>query len=443
MTLLPILNNSLTIHHVSAVPVIPHRGASAVFNPTGTPNMKSKYRVVKDIFADYTPYSPVAFQNESATDQQFYTQIGHNRPYYHLVTKGFLEGTTPKLEFFDDGNPEQVKLISPHDLYINTFAGSLSGTLQVVLSTCYGMAYWLSDTYSESFAPVFVRHLDAYSVIGPELTIADYAAFWFTLALYDEIFNMGQPLNMAFSNAKQRTLDMFSDIFDIVSAAGGIMAGLAVASIIAILTQGGGLPAWFPIVDFVAGIWMSIVTIGFAWWQKPLYLNWLGLPFLTQRLRPPPHGGDPPPGGGGGCPILFVFDGNSYVSEGLLDIHASDDVIKWHWLSTTPESVNHRFMFRLIEHPQTISHIDNVRLFAILQDGRMLELPMLSAVHSANGNVRCQLLISDDIRTNTLGADHNNGNSEYIDLQFVAPPGHEIVEFFFVLEGYNAIIKIT
>lgn len=82
-----------------------------------------------------------------------------------------------------------------------------------------------------------------------------------------------------------------------------------------------------------------------------------------------------------------------------------------------------------------------MRLFARVQDGRILELPLVSAVHSARGDVLRELLSSDDVRVDTLGANHTNGKSESIDLQFVAPPGLEIVEYFFVIEGYNPIGK--
>jgi len=170
--------------------------------------------------------------------------------------------------------------------------------------------------------------------------------------------------------------------------------------------------------------------------------------FSLNGEDPPDHGGDPPPddggggGGGGGCPILSVYDGNQYISEGLLNIHASEDFIRWHRVHAMPESVGKRYLLRLTEHPQTISHIDQVRLFARLQDGRMIELPLTSAVHSAHGNVKQKLLISDDVRVDTLGAEHNNGVSEFIDLKFVAPPRLEIVECFFIIEGYNAISKV-
>jgi hypothetical protein len=152
-------------------------------------------------------------------------------------------------------------------------------------------------------------------------------------------------------------------------------------------------------------------------------------------------GGDDPPSGGG-CPILLVRNGNEFVSEGLLNIHAYEDFVRYHRIHNTPEPIGKRFLLRLVEHPQTISHIDQVRLLGRDTCGRIHELPLVSAVHSEDCDVKAELKSSDDVRVDTLGANHNGGVSEFIDLEFTAPPGLEIVELFFVIEGYNAITKV-
>jgi len=92
-------------------------------------------------------------------------------------------------------------------------------------------------------------------------------------------------------------------------------------------------------------------------------------------------------GGGGGCPILSVYDGEHYIEEGLLDIHAYEDVITNHILTTTPQSVDGKYLLRLKEHNKTISHIDQVRLLATLKNGKKVLLPLLSATHSTNGDI--------------------------------------------------------
>lgn len=150
------------------------------------------------------------------------------------------------------------------------------------------------------------------------------------------------------------------------------------------------------------------------------------------------------PPSGGGCPFLQVWDGSDYIDEGLLDIHNAEDVdvIYEHTLTTVPESVNGTYAFRLIEHPKTISDIDQVQLRAILEDGTVKELPLKTAWHSEDGNVRNLLLKSDDRRVEEKGADHNGGTSQSIDLTFKAlRPGTNVIAFIFTIEGYNMICK--
>ncbi|MCJ7669691.1 MAG: CehA/McbA family metallohydrolase [Dehalococcoidia bacterium] len=149
-------------------------------------------------------------------------------------------------------------------------------------------------------------------------------------------------------------------------------------------------------------------------------------------------------GSGGGCPYLQVWDGSDYVDEGLLDIHNAEgvDVTYEHTVMTVPEPVNGAYQFRLIEHPKTISDIDQVQLRAILEDGTVQEFPLISARHSEDGNVLDLLLKSDDRRIVEQGADHNGGVSQSIDLRFAAlGPHREPVAFIFTIEGCNMICK--
>lgn len=66
---------------------------------------------------------------------------------------------------------------------------------------------------------------------------------------------------------------------------------------------------------------------------------------------------------------------------------------------------------------------------------------VLSATHSTNGDITSALLLNDDIRVNTYGANHNGGESESIDLEFLVPNQYKIQDFTFLIEGYNAIVK--
>jgi hypothetical protein len=164
------------------------------------------------------------------------------------------------------------------------------------------------------------------------------------------------------------------------------------------------------------------------------------IPHIWDIGREPVGGG----GGGGGCPILSVFDGTEFVTEGLLDIHNTDgiDITSFHTLCTEPKPVHKALLLQLTEHPQTHSFIDQVKLYAELEDGRMIELQLISAVHSEDGNVLPQLRFSDDWKTDTIGANLNNGTSQSIDLKFLAPPPNlKVTGFVFQIEGNNMIIK--
>ncbi len=162
-----------------------------------------------------------------------------------------------------------------------------------------------------------------------------------------------------------------------------------------------------------------------------LWIDYLGVKYTS--------GG----GSGGGCPILSVFDGVQYQEEGLLDIHdpEGNDIINQHVLINSPAAINNRFQLRLTEHPKTISHIDRVELWGKLSNNRMIKLPLKSAIHSEEGHVKSLLKSSDDKKVEALGADHNNGISQFIDLEFYAPRHIEFVEFVFVIEGNNRFEK--
>lgn len=148
-------------------------------------------------------------------------------------------------------------------------------------------------------------------------------------------------------------------------------------------------------------------------------------------------------GGGGGCPYLSVYDGTIYNEEGLLYVHNPEgiDVIASQVLKTEPERANNRFLLRLTEHQMTITHIDNVKFFGELANGQLIPLPLISAEHSELGQVRNLLRDSDDSRVDLLGADHNSGVSQFVDLEFAAPKHLNFVDYLFKIEGNNAYEK--
>jgi hypothetical protein len=141
----------------------------------------------------------------------------------------------------------------------------------------------------------------------------------------------------------------------------------------------------------------------------------------------------PTQGQGGGCPMLSVYDGSEYVSEGLIDIHNPDckDVVRTHILITTPQPVGNAYLIRLTEHPKTHSKIDQVKLYARLENGATIQLPLTRATYNQEQNVLPLLLRSDDRRV-------NNNPNDTIDLRFRAlPPNIEATCFVLQIEGYN------
>jgi hypothetical protein len=139
----------------------------------------------------------------------------------------------------------------------------------------------------------------------------------------------------------------------------------------------------------------------------------------------------------GGCPLLYVYDGSGYAYEGLLDIHNSQgiDIVRNHTLTAVPERVNNAYLLRLVEHPLTHSYIDQVRLYAILEDNTMVQLPLISAKHSTYGNVLPQLRFDDEWKTDTAA-------NQVIDLRFSALwPNMKVASFLFQIEGNNMIVK--
>ncbi len=148
--------------------------------------------------------------------------------------------------------------------------------------------------------------------------------------------------------------------------------------------------------------------------------------------------------GGGGCPILYVWDGTEYVCEGLLNIHNPEglDITATHTLAATPQASWSTYTLRLTEHPQTISHIDQVKLYAVSEDDELIQLPLVWAWQTEKGFVLPQLVSSDEWKTDVLGADHNNGESQSINLKFLAPQLLKPKGFIFVIEGSNRIVKL-
>ena len=142
--------------------------------------------------------------------------------------------------------------------------------------------------------------------------------------------------------------------------------------------------------------------------------------------------------GGGGCPILFVRNGSNYVDYGTINMHNVEgyDVIKEIPVSLEDISME-GFVAKLrlkegwegLEYSH--SSIDQVKLYAIDNEGKRRLCPLISAVHNEQGNILLELLFSDNQRVDIY-------LKQTIDLKFLVPyPTQNIQNYIFVIEGYN------
>jgi len=137
----------------------------------------------------------------------------------------------------------------------------------------------------------------------------------------------------------------------------------------------------------------------------------------------------------GGCPTLFVWDGSGYVDYGVIDIHnpTGEDVVREVPVQAEDVGIsNYKATFRLREGWEGLnfseSVIDQVKLYAINEDGKLKLCPLLSATHSRLGDVREYVVSSDDVKVQTLLL-------ETIDLTFKVR--EDFQGFVFVIEGCN------
>jgi len=186
-------------------------------------------------------------------------------------------------------------------------------------------------------------------------------------------------------------------------------------------------------------VWMALSEYVYSY-ETSLGTKTFNVPAGTYFYFPTVTSGD-----GGGCPYLLVYTGNGFVNEGLLNIHSDSpgDVTYRHVLVNSPTLINGKYVFRLIEHNATISHIDYVRLFGILDNGTAVELPLIRAVHNVLGDVTTWLLLDDDARIVGVGAHHlpEGSSSNVITLEFASIGGLRFKAFVFEIQGSNLLIK--
>jgi len=140
---------------------------------------------------------------------------------------------------------------------------------------------------------------------------------------------------------------------------------------------------------------------------------------------------NPNSGGGGGCPTLFVWNGTGYIEEGILGIHAESDITVQHRIQNTLALENGVYKLQLKELDEFTSHIDQVKLYAVNNNGEMYSCPLTYAYHSELGYVTWKLLLDDEKRVDLAPA-------QIIDLKFLPSiPYSQTAYFVFEINGYN------
>ena len=134
--------------------------------------------------------------------------------------------------------------------------------------------------------------------------------------------------------------------------------------------------------------------------------------------------------GAGGCPTLFVWDGSQYVQDAFLNIHADSDVTLQHTIAETLVPNKNSYELSLRELDNFTSHIDQVKLYVVDDDGEMHETHLTNATHSELGDVKEPLLHDDDARVDLTP-------EQTIDLRFTVPNIDDVAYFMFEINGYN------
>lgn len=130
------------------------------------------------------------------------------------------------------------------------------------------------------------------------------------------------------------------------------------------------------------------------------------------------------------CPTLFVWNGYEFVYETLLNIHAETDVTVQHQIQQTLVLDGLFYKLQLRELDNFTSHIDQVKLYAIDQNGEWHKCPLTIAKH--NGTyVTLKLLFDDEWRVDLKP-------SQTIDLKFIPSiPYSQTTHFIFEINGHN------
>lgn len=142
-------------------------------------------------------------------------------------------------------------------------------------------------------------------------------------------------------------------------------------------------------------------------------------------------GGGDGGGGGGLCPTLFVWNGTDYIEEGILDIHAESDVKVQREIQNSLALQNYVYKLQLRELDNFTSHIDQVKLYAIDNQGKRHLCPLTYAYQNELGQVTWRLFFDDEKRVDLTP-------TQTIDIKFLPSIPYSLtVYFIFEINGYN------
>ena len=137
------------------------------------------------------------------------------------------------------------------------------------------------------------------------------------------------------------------------------------------------------------------------------------------------------------CPTLLVWNGTGYVDYGVIDIHnpTGEDVIREvsiakQDLAVEDSKVKIRLQEGWLGLNYSESEIDQVKLYAVDDDGNSLPCPLKEATYN-DQDVRPILKESDDVKLGVYLL-------ETVDLEFLVPY-ENVQDFTFVIEGCNVI----
>jgi hypothetical protein len=173
---------------------------------------------------------------------------------------------------------------------------------------------------------------------------------------------------------------------------------------------------------------------GFNYWdldggmyvQNPIVITMIEPCTLEAHFKSASGGG----GGDGGCPTLFVWNATAYVEEGTLDIHAESDVTVQHEIENALALENCVYKLQLRELDNHTSHIDQVKLYAVDDEGEWHLCPLIYAKHN-DSYVTWKLLFDDENRINLTP-------TQTVNLKFLRSfPYSETTYFIFEINGYN------